>query len=255
MPRSLGHSAARRTCTALVTAAVVMSTLAGTASAQSSNTTISAKSVVAAAKLAMAKQSGAHLLMESQASSSSSPELVVADLGTASGAETLSEGNQMLLIRVTPAHGYVRGNEAGLTKMLGLTSAEAKKLGNDWLSVDKGTSQYSDLANGLLMSSLSAVLPPSTGITLSTETTKTAKLYVIKWTVAQTSSSPKLSRTLTLTSAGTVLPVLETTTAAGGGVGSVAFSKWDEAVHESAPPSSDVINFTSLVPPSTTTTS
>ena len=189
-----------------------------------------ASSVLTAAMGAIAKQTGVHLAVTSQSSSSSGTEKVVADLGAKFGVETISEAKETVTIKLTPTYGYVTGNPSGLTNLLGLSSAEVKRIGKDWVSVKAGTSQYSGLQSGLTVSSLVSVLPKAKGTKLSTETTKAADLYVLKWTTVATSSSPELSSTLTLSAVGAALPVGETTTAPGGGKETATFSKWGEAV-------------------------
>ena len=103
-----------------------------------------------------------------------------------------------MTIVVTPAYGYVSGNSGGLTKIVGLTSAEVKKVGSKWITLKAGSSQYTSLATDIKVSSIESVLPPAKGTTLATETIPgPGRVYVLKWATAASSSNPALSSTLT----------------------------------------------------------
>ncbi len=200
-----------------------------------------ASSVLTAAKSAIGRQTSVHLEVTSSAGSTSVQEKLKADLGKTSGAESISEGTETVLIRVTPTYAYLSGNSSGLTKILGLTSAEAKKVGTDSVSVKAGTSQYKNLAASITVASVVSILPPAKGTQLASPTPVAKKLYTLKWDTAATSSVPALANTLTLSAVGDTLPVLETTTASGGGKETVALSKWGEHVLVSAPPAGSII--------------
>jgi hypothetical protein len=202
-------------------------------------------SVLKTAKAAMTKQPGVHLVITAKSSSSSSTEKIIADFGAKSGVENISEGKADSAVEVTPTYAYISGNSSGLTTIFGLSSADAKKIGKDWVSWKAGTSQYADLKSGITISSVTAVVPKAEGAKLSTDVTKGAKLYVLKWTTAATSSSPKVSNTLTV-SARTTLPVEETATASGGAKETTMFSKWGEHVLVSAPPVASTITASGL---------
>jgi hypothetical protein len=204
----------------------------------------SSGAVLKAAKAAMAKQTGLHLVITSRSSSSADKELVVADLGTKSGSETISVAKEKVRIRITSHFGYISGNSSGLTEIIGLNSSEASALGRDWMSVKAGTTQYKDLEAGLTIPSISEVLPKAAGTKLSTEAN--AKLYLLKWSTAATSTTPKLSSTLTLSSVGSPLPVTETTDAATGHE-TVAFSNWGEQVTVSTPPRRSTVPSSKIV--------
>ena len=203
-------------------------------------------SVLTAAKAAIAKQTGVHLVVSTKSSSSASAEKWVADLGAKSGVETIAEGKASASIKVTPTYAYFTGNSAGLTTIFGLSAAEAKKIGKDWVSLKSGTSQYSDLKSGVTISSVTGVLPKAKGTTLSTTVTDGVHLYVLKWTTAATSSTPKLSITLTVSATGATLPVEETTTASGGAKETLVFSKWGERVAVSTPPVASTISYSKV---------
>ncbi len=206
-------------------------------------TTQTPSSVLTAAKAAIAEQSGVHLVVTVKPSSSSATETVVGDWGKTSGMESFSMGKTTMTLEATPTYGYLSGNSAGLTSMFGLTAAQAKKVGKDWVSFKAGTSEYSDVVAGLTISSAKNILPKAKGTKLSTEVAKGTKLYVLTWSVAATSSTPKLSYALTVSAVGKALPVEEIATASGGGKETVMFSRWGEHVVVSAPPASSTIAY------------
>ena len=198
-----------------------------------------ASSVLTAAKSAIGKQTSVHL--EVTSGSGSAEEKLKADLGKTSGIETISDGSESVVIKVTPTDAYLSGDSSGLTKILGLTSAEAKKVGSDWLTLKAGTSQYKTLATSVTVSSVGSILPPAKGTHLYAPAPPTKKFYTLKWSTAATSSSPALASSLTLSAVGATLPVLETTTALGAGKQTVSLSKWGEHVLVSAPPAGSTI--------------
>jgi hypothetical protein len=198
-------------------------------------------SVLTAAKSALGKQTSVHLVLASRSSSTSVEEHLEADLGKTSGIETISEGSETATIKLTPTYVYLSGNSSGLTKLFGMTSAEAQKVGRDWVSVKAGTTQYKDLAASITVSSVAGILPPAKGTELYSPGPPAKKLYTLKWDNAATSSAPALANTLTLSAVGATLPVEETTTASGGGKETVGLSNWGEHVLVSAPPAGSII--------------
>ncbi len=203
-------------------------------------------SVLTSAKSAIGKQTSVHLVVTSRSSSSSVEERLEADLAKTSGKETISVGSEAAMIKLTPTYAYLSGNSSGLTKIVGLTSAQVKKLGTDWVSVKAGTSQYKGLAASLTVSSVASVLPAAAGTKLYAPAPAAKKLYSLKWDTAATSSAPALTNTLTVSAIGAPLPVQETATASGGSNETVALSKWGENVRVSVPPAGSTIPFSSL---------
>ncbi len=203
-------------------------------------------SVLASAKSAIGKQTSVHLVVTSSSNSTSVEERLEADLARTSGVETISVGTEAAMIKLTPSFAYLSGNSSGLTKIVGLTSAQVKKIGTDWVSVKAGTTQYKGLAASLTVSSIASVLPAALGTKLYTPAPPAKNLYSLKWNTAATSSAPALANTLTLSAIGPPLPVQETATASGGSNEIVAISKWGEHVRVSAPPAGSTIPFSNL---------
>ena len=118
-----------------------------------------------------------------------------------------------------------------------MTSAEATKVGTRWEFWKKGTTQYKNLKSVVSVQSLESLLPKSKGTKLSTQGSD----YVLTWTSAASSSTPKLNNTLTIAAKGTTLPVQETSTDASGEKVTTTISKWGEAVAVHAPPAASTV--------------
>jgi hypothetical protein len=227
-------------CAAMVTTLVFLSTTAEAAGAPTT------KSVLTSAKSAIEKQISVHLEVTSRSSSTAVAEHLEADLEKTSGIETISQGSETAIVRVTPTYAYLSGNSSGLATIFGLPSAEVNKVGSDWVSIKAGTSQYKDLAASMTVSSVASVLPAAKGTELYTPATPAKKSYTLKWETAATSSTPALANTLTLSAIGATLPVQETSTASGGGHETLSLSNWGEHVLVSAPPAASTIPFSKL---------
>ena len=237
-----------RTTRLVGASAVVLTTivlLSATAEAAGS-AAATTSSVLTSAKSAVGKQTSVHLDVRSSPGSTSVGEHLQADLAKTSGMETISAGTATATIKVTPSFAYLSGNSSGLTNLFGLTAAEVKKVGTNWVSLKAGTTQYKDLAASMTVSSVVSVLPAAKGTKLYTPAAPAKKVYTLKWNTAATSSAPALTNTLTLSASGATLPVQETSTASGGGNETVALSKWGEHVLVSAPPVGATIPFASL---------
>ena len=202
-----------------------------------------AASVIAAAKTAIANETGVHLELSS--SSGSTKDTVKADFGSKSGSEAIVTGKATATVKVTPTYGFISGNSLGLTSVVGLTAAEAKKVGTRWISLKAGTSQYSAIDAGTTISSLSSVLPAAKGTTLTTTTAHGVTVHVLKWTTAATSTTVKASNTLVIAAKGAALPMQETASASTGS-GVTTFTKWGESVHVTTPSASSIITYSAV---------
>jgi hypothetical protein len=214
---------------------------AGAGEAGAANVT--ATSVLAAAKAAMGKERSLHLAVTSKFASTKTS--VTADFGASSGMETIESGGADVTIKVTPSYGYMSGNSSGLTTIVGLTAAQLKKVGKDWISMKAGTAQYSDLKDSTTYAAIKSALPAAKGTTLSSQVKNGVKLYVLKWTTAATSSVPKTANVLTISATGKPLPIEEVTTASNGS-GTTTFSRWDETVRVAAPASGSTVTYATV---------
>jgi hypothetical protein len=156
-------------------------------------------------------------------------EKIVADVSTKGGTETLTEGAEVLDVRATPTGAYIRGSSSGLTSLFGLTAAQAKTLGTKWELWKPGTKQYANLESDVTAKSLQSLFTKAKGTKLSTETSGGTSRYLLKWTSAATSTTPKLSNTLTI-STDANLPIAETSTDADGVKVTTTISGWGEPV-------------------------
>jgi hypothetical protein len=226
---------------AVVLAALVLLPATAEAAGTRAPTT---SSVLTSAKSAIGKQTSVHLVVTSSSTSTSVQERLEADLAKTAGVETISEGTETAMIKVTPTYAYLSGNPSGLSKIFGLPSADVNKVGNHWVSIKAGTSQYKDLAASMTIKTVASVLPTAQGTKLYGSPAN--KLYTLKWDSLATSSEPALANTLTLSAIGATLPVRETSTASGGSNQTVALSKWGEKILVNAPPARATIPFSSL---------
>ena len=228
------------------TALVTLACCGFTPSARPSARAETTSSVLASAKAAIAKQTGARLSLTVTSSSSSDTEKITTDSGVTEGMETIALGAATATIKVTPSYAYISGSSSGLTTIFGLSAAQAKKIGKHWVSFKAGTSQYSDFKSGVTMSSVDSVLPQAKGTKTSMADVKGTKVYVLTWTVAATSSTPKTSDTLTISAVGAALPIKETASDAAGDHETLLLSKWGEHVSVSAPPVASTISYSQL---------
>jgi hypothetical protein len=219
-----------------VTAAVSWAALGASAAAGVET----AGSVLSAARAAVAAEAGVQVEFVDRSSSPSKTETIVADVGRTSGQETITVGAARLAVRVTPAQGYVSGNPSGLITLFGLTAAQASTAGRRWVSYRAGTSQYADLKADVTMASITGLFPKAKGTTLSSEVTAGATVYVLAWTIAATSSTPKVSNRLTVSVAAS-LPLEATSSESDGTEATTTLSDWGAPIPVSAPPAASSI--------------
>jgi hypothetical protein len=205
---------------------------------------VSTSSILSAAKAALAVQKSVHLSVAVRQGSTTTLE--VADLGTTTGIESIISGSAKATVEVAPAFGYMEGDSSGLTSLIGLTAAEAKKLGNKWMSLKSGTTAYADLKTSATIPAVRDLLPTAKGTSSSIETIGGTKLYVLKWTTAATSSTPALSNELSISMGKTALPVKETVKDSTA-TETTDFTKWGENVVVHAPAAAATIPYTTIV--------
>jgi hypothetical protein len=228
LPRALALGIVTCACTAA---------LGGTASAAG----VTSGSVLMGAKSAIAQQTSVHVAFSVRSGASSTTERIVVDVGVAVGAETAGVGTSHLAVRVTPGYAYVQGNSSGLTTLFGLSAREAKKAGAAWVAWKAGTKQYANLKADVTLSAVTALLPKVKGTKVSTEIIDGARRYALRWTTAATSTTAKVSNTLTISTGALTLPVEQISTAAGGTKATTELSNWGEPVSVSAPPVTSTI--------------
>ncbi len=225
----------------LIVASLALGAVALTPAVSQASSKASVSSVLAAAKLAMVGEKSVHIVVSSK--SGKTVNHVTADLGTASGQENFVSGTANVVIRVTAKNAYLSGNAAGLTNLVGLTSAQEKKVGNRVIVMKAGTSPYTTFQSNLTVSAFATFLPTQKGVKLSTDSHKD---YVLTWTKAATSTTSKTTSVLTISSGKKALPISEVVTGTTGG-GTTEFSRWGKSFTVTAPPSSKLVAYTSII--------
>lgn len=204
--------------------------LIASASAKDPTTT----SILAAAKISLAKEKGVHVNVI--ALSGKVGSTLTADIGTVSGSETYVSGKESFTITVTPKFAYLSGSLTGLTTLMGLTAAEQKKIGNASMSMKKGTTEYTQFHSNMTSGSFAQLLPAVKGTTLLSQRDKKTNGYQLTWTTKATSSVPKTTTVMILSSGKSTLPLSDKVTTSVSS-STTTFSKWGDAVQVAVPTS------------------
>jgi hypothetical protein len=227
----------RRTSLCLCASALLATALvASTPLLASAGGTPTLATVLSTTSKALEKQTSVHVNVSSLADKVSST--VVADIGEKSGTETFTKGKESFTITVTPAYAYLSGTPTGLTEIMGLTSAEQKKVGSASIAMKEGSTPYTTFKDNLTIGALTKLLPVQKGTTLLSTRDKATNGYDIRWVTAASSDSPKTTTVMTISSDKKSLPIKEVVTTSEG-KSQTTFSKWGENV-EVAIPSSTV---------------
>jgi hypothetical protein len=237
----------RRTSLHLTSIALLCTTLAlGAPLAAGAATSPSVASILKAAKVAIVKQNGVHVTVRTVSGKTVSS--VIADIGKANGSETYVSGSESFTITVTPTYAYLSGSQKGLTTLMGLTSAEQKKIGKQSMAMKKGTSYYttfkSNLTSGTTFASL---LPTAKGTKLLSARDKRTNGFQLKWTVKATSTQPSATTVMTFSSGKSTLPIKDAVSTSTG-KSETTFSKWGEKVSVKIPTST--IPYAQVIPAS-----
>jgi hypothetical protein len=224
-------------------AVTLVTTAAGAlADAGSADAAASAKSEYQAALKTAASQS-VHFV--SKATEQGISLEVVGDTGKTSGSQVIEvisgSSTEKLAVVLIGSTGYVRGNDAALQKVLGLTVALSATYTDKWLSFPTSNTSLDELVSGLRNSDVASELQMTGPYTLG-QTKKVAgqNAETIKGTAA-TSSGTKVPIVLYVEASGTPRPVEEITNPTSKSAtikGTVTFSKWGEKTHPKAPTSS-----------------
>ncbi len=227
-------------------AASVVTSMAGVTAVSSwagATTTATAKSEYEAALKAASAQNVHYI------SKANEPGIgaitAIGDTGKTSGSIELQVVNgsktEILKIILVGSTGYVRGNEAGLEKALGLTASQSATYANKWLSFPTSNTSLAELVTGLRTTEIPSELQMSGPYTFgSSKTIDGQAAKAIKGTAA-TSSGTKVPIILYVSASGTPRPIEEVTnpTAKSSSTnGTVTFSDWGEVTHPKAPTTS-----------------
>ena len=186
-------------------------------------------SVVNAASDSILAQKSVRVTITGQKQGSAAAERIVADIGTATGTESISSGPAVATIRVTKAAAYFTGSPAGLSTFIGLPAAAAAKARSRWVAIAAGTNEYADLAAEDTIADLPASILPGTSdpARLRTATLSGRKVYVLDWSAKASGSATTISERLVLAATTQALPLSETTTA-NGNTQTVTLDHWGE---------------------------
>jgi hypothetical protein len=178
-------------------------------------------------------------------------ERIASQVGTSSAAETITQGSAVAAIRLTPQSAFVSGNSAGLTRLIGLPAAAAKRAGDHWIEVAKGTAEYTDLATEETIAALPAsILPLDVApVTLKHELLAGGLADVLSWEATTTSGSgTQLHESLVLAPGASHLPQSETTDT-GKQSERVVFLDWGRPFNVTAPTRGTVVAYQAIIAP------
>lgn len=207
----------------------------GTASSAPSGNP-AAVALTARVSKAMLAQHSVHVVVRGRKGGSpAAAEKIVADVSTTQGAESMTEGKATARIRIRPRSAYISGNSAGLTTLIGLPAADARKAGSHWVAVKAGTAEYKDLAREDTLAALPAsILPNATdSVRLTRSSTAGKAVDILSWHVGTDGSSTAVHVKLVV-AAVTSLPLTETSTV-GGDTQTVSFGGWGQPVTAAVP--------------------
>lgn len=121
-------------------------------------------SILAAAKVSLARENGVHVKVVAFAGKVDSTLIV--NIGRESGSAAYVSGNESFTITVKPTHAYLSGSATGLTKLMGLSSAEQKRIGKAPVSMNKGTTKFTTFHSDMTSGAFAQLLPVAKGTTL-----------------------------------------------------------------------------------------
>lgn len=207
--------------------------------AQASVKNPTAASILAAAKTSLAKENGVHVKVVTFAGKVDST--LIANIGRDSGSEAYVSGQETFTITVTPTHAYLSGSATGLTKLMGLSSAEQKMIGKASMSMNKGTKEFTTFHSDMTSGAFAQLLPLTKGTTLLSKRDKTTNGYQLTWTTKASTSAPKTTTLMIFSSGKATLPLKDTVTTSNSH-STTTFSKWGEAVKIAIPSSTITYN-------------
>jgi len=168
---------------------------------------------------------------------------VIGDTGKTSGSVVLQVINgsttESLKVILVGSTGYLRGNDAALQKVLGLTVAQSATYTNKWLSFPTSNTSLAELVSGLRDADVASELEMTGPYTFgAAKTIDGQATHAINGTAA-TSSGTKIHIVLYVNSSGRPVEEITNPKAKSSSIqGTVTFSKWGEPTHPKAPASS-----------------
>lgn len=227
----------------------VASTPSGTRTSNAPTNSPAVVALVTAVEKAMSTERGVHVAISGYQKGHGSPvETIIADMSARYATESIRNGSALASIRITPTAAYLSGNIAGLTSLIGLSAASAKKAGNRWVEAKARTTQYNALSTEDTLASLPAsVLPLGIGgVTVSSTGSATSKVRVLSWKATVNNANEPLIEKLVVSAGTSPLPLSEKTVA-GGDTQEVSFTDWGQEVTVAPPPPTDVVTYSRLL--------
>lgn len=168
---------------------------------------------------------------------------VVGDTGKTSGTQVIQVINgsttESLSVILVGTTGYVRGNDAGLQKALGLTASQSSTYANKWLSFPTSNTTLSELVSGLRNSNVASELEMTGPYKFGSSTTISGQAVQAIEGTAATSSGTKVPIILYVSSDGRPVEEITNPKAKSSSIkGTVTFSNWGEVTHPKAPATS-----------------
>jgi hypothetical protein len=247
-PRVLGREHMRRTHRIVgVVAASLVTSVAGVAAASgSAGAANTAKAEYQAALKAASAQNVHYVSKANERSNNQSIGLVVVgDTGKTSGSEklkvTTGSTTETLRVLLVGSTGYLKGNNAALQKVLGLTAAQATTYTNKWLSFPTSNTSLAELISGLRNADVASELQMTGPYTLGGTKMIGGQMAQAIHGTAATSSGTKVPIILYVNATGTPRPIQEVTNPkkmSASVQGTVTFSNWGEKTNPTAPATS-----------------
>ncbi len=201
----------------------------------------SAQSTYAAAVAFAATQNAHYTSVASQGTSTLN---VTGDTSATAGSQTLTVHNGGTVETMTATRvgssGYVRGNAAALTNILGLTAKESTTYANKWLSFPVTTPAFDGLVSGLRNKDVSTELKMTGPYSFGNPTTIHGRQAQAINGFTTDSTGKKIASTLFVEAGTPPRPLQESTDPGQGGgtaAGSVSFSNWGHKTHVTKPTS------------------
>lgn len=214
--------------------------VAGASSIAGASTPSTTKAVLSAAKASMLKEAGVHVVVTSTAGKTKSK--VVVDIGVDSGVEKIVSGDKTVSIIITPTYAYLSGSATGLTTIMGLSTAQQKKIGTHTMSMKAGTAPYVNLKSNLTTPVFATMLPASGGTKFMMKGSGSKKTFVLSWASKASATSVATKSVMTFSSGKNTLPIKEVITSTTGS-GLTTFTKWGEHHVVSVPSASSIVTY------------
>lgn len=192
--------------------------------------------LLAAARAGILRQSSVHLRLAESTKNTAGGLTILGDLGTHTATESIRGSGARVRLRLTRTDAYLSGNPSGLTRLYGISPADATSVGTRWIDIRHGSREYADLAReSTLVALADGTLPAATATaTITTRTVRGTLVYVLTWSAPRTTGQGTIRYTLELAATGDPLPVRETSST-GGTRQVTTFSHWNEPIRVAAP--------------------